>query len=194
MFRTVTVTSALLVIGLVMLMSVNARAQGVGAIMLHSDALATSCNITQNPSGLVTVYVFHSFHNGVIASQFKIEDNGADFVWIADELQQSGTLNIGTTNVGGTFAYGECITTNFNFVNVLYDTFGSSAKCSNLTVVPDPNEIDGILAAADCSSPFPLKLVADGSELTVRCPDEVQCGRVVPVESTTWGRVKALYE
>ncbi|MCH7548167.1 MAG: hypothetical protein IH969_01295 [Candidatus Krumholzibacteriota bacterium] len=194
MFRTVTVTSALLVIGLVMLMSVNARAQGVGAIMLHSDALATSCNITQNPSGLVTVYVFHSFHNGVIASQFKIEDNGADFVWIADELQQSGTLNIGTTNVGGTFAYGECITTNFNFVNVLYDAQGTADFCSSLEIVPAPGAITGTIDAVDCSLPFPVVSVAGGSTLTVNCPDEGQCGGVVPVESTTWGRVKALYE
>jgi len=186
------VVSALLVIGLIALMPVGATAQGVGAIMLHSDSSGTSCNITGNPMGLVWVYVFHSFHNGVTASRFMIQDNGTGLVWILDELQHGGTLAIDNTNIGGSFAYGECVTTDFNFVNVLYTGQGTADICSSLEVVPDPKGPWGTIDAVTCS---PKELfTADSSTLTVNCPNEDRCEGVLPVESTTWGQIKALYE
>ena len=73
--------------------------------------------------------------------------------------------------------------------------------------ISDPGALSGEIEATDCT---PLKYTADGSILTVNCADEFLCSRIVdsvesttggdmpdcpvPVESTTWGAVKALYE
>jgi hypothetical protein len=172
-------------------MSVNAVAQNVGAVMLHSDALATSCNITGNPSTGVTVYVYHSFHNGVTLSNFKIEDKGANFTHLAD-VSQAGTLIIGTADVGASYAYPFCAASDHHFVRVLYNGTGTAGVCSSLEVVPSPLALSGTIEGVTCAF---VEATADGSNLTVNCPDiPVQCGRIVPVESTNWGKVKALYK
>ena len=197
---------------LVCLTPLGARAQGVGEIKLYSDIHGTSCNITGNPTVFTTVYVFHVFHTGVTASQFMIEDNGTNFLYLA-QSPQNGTTPIGEANAGASYAYeGGCVTTYFNFLNVFYNGLGTAGLCSSLEVVPDPNALSGTIEATDCSLPFPLRCTADGSILTVNCPDEFRCGdflhRVeptpggdapldcipVPVEPTTWGAVKALYK
>ena len=183
----------LLVMGVVMLMSVNAVAQNVGAIMLYTDPAGTTCNLTTDPAVPVTVYVFHSFHTGVSASRFMIENKGTNWLYLF-ESPQGGAQPIGDTNAGASFAYPSCQASDYNFVNVTYQAVGAAGVCSSLEVVPDPASLSGTIEATDCSFPFPLKFTADGSNLTVNCPDlPLQCGRIVPVESTSWGRVKALY-
>ena len=89
--------------------------------------------------------------------------------------------------------YPSCVSTDFNFVNVLYRSFGSADLCSSLEVVPNPAALSGTIEATDCTDPAPLTSTADGSDLTVNCSDPDRCGRIVPVENTSWGRIKALY-
>ena len=172
----------LLVVGAIMLLSVNSVAQGVGAIVLCRGENTSICDFSGNPSGAVeTVHVFHSFHGGVTASNFKIQDIGTNWTWIVDQ-PQGGTTIVGNTRDGGLFAYGGCITTEFNFVNVLYATAGTAGPCSSLEVVPNPASLTGTIEGVNCDD---IKLVADGSRVFVNC--------TVPVEETTWGAVKALY-
>ena len=91
---------------------------------------------------------------------------------------------------GGDYAYGICQVGPHNFLNILYQGTGVAGACSSMEVVKHPNRdfIEGV----DCDDAL---LMCDGSRLLVNtaggCTEE--CGRIVPVEETNWGQIKALY-
>jgi len=164
-------------------------AQGGGSILLYSDPLGTDCFVDDNPAGTIFVYVFHTFHPGATGSQFRIQQNGTNWVFAAD-LPQSGTLVVGTAETGATYSYGACRTGHYNFLNLLYTATGSAEVCATLWAVAD-STASGTIEATMCDSRietalgwWPLTVNSDGS-----CP----CGVEPAVESSSWGRIKALY-
>lgn len=164
--------------------------QSVGSIMLYSDPDGTSCEVAGNPSTQVTVYVLHRFHTGVTSSQFKIEQNGTNWTWIAEQ-PQSGTLITGTTDVGGSFVYGGCVSDPHSVVNVLYQSYGTAGVCSFLQVVPSPAALSGDIEAVDCDSG---KFPAGDSKVTVNPDADCVCGNPISLRETNWSRIKALYQ
>jgi hypothetical protein len=173
-----------------MIFTVNASAQGVGAIMLYADPVLSSCNGTDGAS---TIFVFavHRFHTGVTGSNFKVLSTGTGWVHLAD-LAQAGTLVIGSSSTGASFAYGACKATDFNFANILFQGTLSAGSCATLEIVPNPASLSGTIEGVNCDN---LKFTADGSIFTVNGDPEIcPCGRIIPVEETNWGQIKALYE
>jgi hypothetical protein len=177
----------LLALALVMVMSVSAYGQVAGAIMLYADQAGTECEFVGNPAGLVTVFVFHSFTPGATASAFRIQHTGSNWVYIVDQ-PQAPTLAIGDTNLGGNWAYTQCFAGPHNFLNVLYSAAGAATVCAEAEVVaaPDKAFIEGV----DCEDNL---LQADGSKLVINPDGTCECGRIVPVQDTNWGQIKALY-
>lgn len=177
----------LLALALVMVMSVAAYGQG-GAIMLYSDPTATSCEIAGPGAGTIFVYVFHSFTNATTASAFRVQQNNTNFVWLSD-LLQGPTLAIGNSDVGGDYAYTQCFPGPHNFVNILYNGTGSAAACATLEVVAAPGA--SFIEGVDCEDNL---VSVDGSRLTVNGDGSCdECGRIVPVQETNWGKIKAMY-
>ena len=160
-------------------------ANPVGAIQIYSDSGGSSCSIAGNPTGFETVYLFHTGHQGVTGSQFRIETGSTGFAWIADQLQ-GRTLSIGSTNVGASFAYGFCISGDYNFAAVTYQCNGNAMPCSQLEVVAQ--SIEGVINAVSCGD---VKSAASGSVLTVNCANPGTCTPLTSSQST-WDRVQAL--
>jgi hypothetical protein len=184
----------LLVAGLMILMSVNVSAQNVGAIMLYTDAGGVDCNAFP-AAGLFYVYLFHEFHNGVTGSFFSLQYNGATGLTPISGINPDPTniLVLGdlTTPGGASFSYGACRVNRLHFATVLYSAIGVVDPCADITVVLSPNSLSQTIEGIDCSA---TKQVADGSRATFNDPGtECPCGRIVPVENTNWGKVKALY-
>ena len=123
-------------------------------------------------------------------SQFKIEQNGTNWTWITDQLQ-NGTVNTGTTNVGGSFAYGGCSSGSISFVNVLYQGSGTAGVCSFLQVVASPVAVSGDIEAVDCED---AKFSAGDSKVTVNPDVDCVCGNPISSQETNWSRIKALYQ
>ncbi|MCH7548941.1 MAG: hypothetical protein IH969_05290 [Candidatus Krumholzibacteriota bacterium] len=151
-------------------------ANPVGTIQIYSDAGGTSCSIADNPTGLETVYLFHSDHQGVTASQFTIDTGGTGFVWIADQGQDR-TLTIGNTSIGASFAYGMCIGTDYHFASVTYQCNGTANLCSVLRIVPD--SFTGEINAVSCGN--------NNSSANSNCAP-------IAASQSTWARVGALNE
>jgi hypothetical protein len=176
----------LLALALVMVMSVTAYGQG-GAIMLYSDLEGTSCEIAGNPGSTLFVYVYHSFTPGTTASSFRIQQNGTNFVYITDQAI-APTITIDNADVGGNYAYTQCVVGPHHFLNVIYSGIGLASTCATLQVVAKPTA--AFIEGVDCDD---VLLVADGSTLIVNSDGTCDCGRIVPVKDTNWGQIKSLY-
>jgi hypothetical protein len=181
MKRIVLVSIALLAIAT----SVFAQA---GAVMLWGDAGFTTCNVV-NPVGLATVYMTHEGHPGATAIQFALSDDTGVLAWVADQNQFP--LALGNTQTGYATTYGGCVAGQIHIVNVLYTVAGAPAACTGITVVPDPAALTGEIEAVNCSQ---VKVFPNASFLSFNEDGSCVCGEITPVEESSWGRVKALYQ
>ena len=158
-----------------------------GSIDLFSDAALTSCNITVPAVGPFSVYIAQTnVGDGTIACQFKI-DRPLDFIHVGDI--PSYPLTLGSSEAGVSVSYGGCETGTFLILTANY--FGAvTPACGLMTVVPDPNSSTGLVQFIGCSDERVTMDTAGQARLN---PDG-SCLCSVPVEDTTWGGIKALYQ
>ena len=167
----------------------DVRAQRLDSIDLYANP---SFNSTTANDGLgtLTVYVVHDPHAAQVATvsaSFKISPSpGFTGVWLNDSTPL--LTHFGTSPDGVDIVYnGGCavVTSKTLVLTATYTVFGTSANCSFLEVTPHP--LYGIIYVQDCDF---SSISADGGRLTIN-PDQT-CSPL-PVESVTWGRIKALY-
>ena len=161
-----------------------------GRVMLYIDAGFTTCNANA-PTGLITVYVVHDMHPGATAIQYSLTENtGGALFYIADQTQLP--LNLGDSQTGIATTYGGCFTGAVHVLNVLYQIMSDPPACTGITVSPDPRLIPPAkIQSVDCNQVFKFP---NASFLSFNDDGSCQCGEIVPVEATNWGRVKALYQ
>jgi hypothetical protein len=163
-----------------------------GTIGVYADQAGKDCNIPNVPSGLMTVYVFHTIPEGATASQFSAPKpacmTGA--TWVSDTSVFPVTL--GSSQTGVTVGYGTCRSGPLHVLTITYAMSGPSEPCCMYPVLPDPSLASGKIEIVDCG--FNL-MYGTGTNCTVNSNSSCICGRgaVVPAEKTTWGHVKALY-
>ena len=149
-------------------------------------------NCNASATGFLTVYQVHELTPATTLSRYKIENSSPTVTWLADNYLP--WLHLGSSPNGVVISYGACqaapVVIGFTLYNV------TSTTCATLQVVPDPDEPTGAIVTLDCSLPEPLKYVAGGGSFTVfGVWDFGGCHCApTPVETTTWGRIKALYD
>jgi len=166
-------------------------AQPPGSIGLFVDPNASVCDVYDQVPGLVTIYVFHMYTPGATASQFMVDHVswGAGTLTYLGETSPYGVI-IGNSQTGISIAYGACVPSPNVLLTINYFGSGLTPPCSYIQVMPDPAAIPREIWVVDCQTP-PNKAIATGGDVVVN-PDP-SCFCNVPVEETTWGRVKALY-
>jgi hypothetical protein len=158
-----------------------------GSIGVFSDAGATSCNFVDG-GGLVQVYISHVYTDGATASQFKL---AAPAGWTHLGDTWNFTTVIGTSINGVSVAYGACFVGPIALGVVNF--FGAAAPgCTMIAIVADPASPSGDIEAVDCALPDPGKMFPTGGAGRVNSDQTCDCN--VPVQDTTWGGIKALYE
>lgn len=158
-----------------------------GAVYVASDAAGASCEVI-DAGGLVQLHYLHSFHAGATASQWMLDLGGLPWTHLGDQI--SFPTVIGTTISGISIGYGACLAAPIYLG--LSNFFGSAAPaCSWLAIVPDPASLSGQIEGVDCATPA-NKTFPGGGYATVN-PDATCSCPGSPVESSTWGSVKALY-
>ena len=209
----------LIVIGLLcMLVSVPAFGQG-GFISGYADPSGVDCVLTEiAPPSVVFVYLFHHNTPGVVGSQFKVEQQGT--FWTYLNFDTFGQPTLGAPETGVAVCYAACVTSPYHIGTIAYFAFATSPPCSELRVVPDPNALSGTIEVFDCSV---TKLVGSGGVLHVNGDGSCNCYIAnaeiqaaaqrdrkelpvdpsgssflaqcisVPLETDTWGHIKALY-
>lgn len=166
-----------------------ATAQIPGAIGIFGDLGATDCNIVDVGTP-VHVYVFHMNTDGATGSQFKLDVSETGWVHLQDTWNFATV--IGTSVDGVAIGYGTCMS--YLIYLGVVDFWGSNEPpCTNISIVPDPEVPSGMIEAADCGVPDPSKMFPVGGSAFVNM-DYINCNCRVPVEESTWGGIKSLYE
>lgn len=134
---------------------------------------------------LDTIYVVASnFNMWMSAAEYKVE-YPPEVVWIADN---TGGIDIGSSPVGIATTWplpqNAFVPFAVNKVYVIYDCVGCPRTDIPILVVPNPAAISGQVQAVR----WPDNALIFGiGMISLICP-------TVPVEETTWGNIKALYE
>lgn len=159
-----------------------------GYIGLYADAGGVNCTLSDNGGGSVTVYVIHHAASGATGSQWRIAASDGFGMTYLDESMS--VMAMGTTQSGVMTSYGSCLNSQILLGTITYVSHGSSAPCSYLQVIPDPNAGSGTIEVTDCSS---LRNAGTGNRLYVNPDGSCPCGEANPVEETDWGRIKAMF-
>jgi len=174
--------SVLIVLAFMLFASV-AFAQN-GSIMIFSDLEGSNCNWADGGPAVQPVYVWHMYSPGATASEWQL--NGpASWSHLGDNSEFA--LTIGTSISGVSVSYGACLSANFLLMTVNFFGSGIEAPCTLFGIVAAPGK-PGI-QVIDCSDgrAFP-----PGGAGIVNSDGTCDCD--VPVDETTWGGIKALYQ
>jgi len=180
---------SLLVAGFVLLF---ASAAVGNSITVYGDASGASCSIADVSPALFTVFVIHNAVDGSVGSNLRVTESSgfaATFVGENNAFYHDGTFRDGV-NV----FYAECLFSTFVIGTITYQGHGTSETCSTLETTGNPNWVEGFTPdpiTSDCTfqwypAPSAMSLHINPS---VECP--APCA--VKSQSSTWGRVKALY-
>jgi hypothetical protein len=178
----------LILAAIVLLVVANvAVAQLGGNIAVYADINALSCDLTDIAVTVCDYYVIHMLTPGVTASQFKIDTNHQG----AFLSEFSPFLFMGDSRNGITIAYGQCLTGPIHLLTMTYLCQGLTPPCGYMSVVSHPNGRPPGLIAVDCNETIvPVQGYTSYINNDGSCP----CVSPIPIQETTWGRVKALYQ
>jgi hypothetical protein len=156
-----------------------------GTVGAFADAGATNCNLV-DAGGLVVVYINQVYTTGSTAAQFMLVP-APGWAHLGDNWNFQA---IGTALTGVSVAYGQCFagTISLGWVNF----FGAGVPpCTFVSIVPDPAAPTGQIEAVDCEV-VPAKMFPTGGVAIVN--PLITCDCLIPVQDTTWGGIKALYQ
>jgi hypothetical protein len=163
-----------------------------GSIMLFSDPGATNCDVYDIP-GLVVVYVVHMYTSGATGAQFRVDHmswGAGTLMWIADAVTPP-YVPVGNSQTGIQIGYGLCMISPNLILQIQYLAQGLSPPCSYIQVVSHPTATPPGILVADCAIP-PILWPATGGDVVVNPDPTCMCD--IPVQETTWGQIKALYQ
>ena len=170
-------------IAFMLMLSASMAFAQAGSVGVFADAGATNCNFA-DAGGLVQVQIVHVNVPCATASQFKLEAP-AGWVHLGDTWNFQTV--IGSSIAGVSVAYGADLAGLVVLGSVNF--FGASLPaCTLFGIVADPTALSGEIEAVDCDT---FKVFPTGGSGIVN-PD-VDCNCTTPVQETTWGGVKALY-
>ena len=170
-----------------------AVAQPGGNIAVYADTNAISCDLTDIGVTICQYHIVHMFiPNGVTSSSFKIDTNHQG-VYLGYINKFIGV--IGDPLTGTLVTYGECLSLPTHILTITYLCQGLTPPCGYMSVVGNPNAIPPGLKATDCGS-LEDRVVIDAQGYTsyINNDGSCPCMSPIPVQETTWGQVKALYQ
>ena len=180
------------VLGILLSVAVAASANPVGIpgyIILTEDLYASDI-VIDNPQGTVRVYVFLSpyFHGNAVGCSFAAPKPACFNAVYVGESQQF-TMTLGDSQTGLQISFGACISSPRYLVRITYSVLGPTPECCIYWVRPHPEAASGHVEIWDCNEQV---VYGDGGYLIFNI-DASWCQSAVPAESSTWGKVKALY-
>jgi hypothetical protein len=158
-----------------------------GAIDLYSDMAGMQELVYDIVPGLMLIYVVHMWSplGGAAACQFSAP-KPACFTGVYLSDTNVFPVTVGNSQTGVSIGYGSCRQYPIHVLTMAYFGLGTTS-CCYYPILPDPNEPSGRVVAVDCSQ----QMVAVTAGATV--VNFVYGCYTIPVEETSWGRVKSLY-
>ena len=162
---------------------------------LFSDAGASGCSLTDTAPGFFQVFIVLQNVDEMDGVEFQVVAGPGFTAVLVGELSPLPAPGIiGDAYSGIELAFGGCYSSPLHIYTLTYQGFGTSAPCAYLAFLPNPGSTAESIRLSDClmgeilipqSSTGMFYMNPDGS-----CNS---CGFPVPVEQSTWGGVKALY-
>lgn len=170
----------------------NAQLPRIG---LFSDSGASSCSLTDTTPGFFQVFIVVQNFDEMIGIEFQVVPHPGFTPVIVGELSPLPAPGIaGDAYSGILVAFGECLSSPLHIYTLTYQGFGTSETCAYLAIVRNPQSISGFVRGTDCNFNDILIPQSSTGMLHVNPNGSCNsCGFPVPVEHTTWGAVKALY-
>ncbi len=156
----------------------------IGTVSLYADSNFTETTVVDTVPRVLRVYVVHKQPaRAYYGIQFKVaESPGFTGTWVTEE--SPFVVAIGTSQTGISIAYGSCLAPPTHLLTMLYVLDGKSVADSYVEAQAHPgaefSEIEAYLCAGMWDYPA-------GGRLEVK-------PNVVPIEETTWGRIKVIYK
>ncbi len=166
-----------------------------GYITVFADPGGQSCEV-YDVSGPLTIYhVVHVLTPGATRSRFSIPLPPCHTgTYVADIPSFAATF--GNSQTGVDVHYGQCLGVSIHVLEIWVNTFGTTPDCCCWRTLPDPGAPSGKIEVEDCSS-FTYLVEPVGRWVNpVGCGGIHACnclGGTVPIDESTWGRVKSLY-
>jgi hypothetical protein len=169
------------------------QAQTTEKIALYADRLGTDCSVADHGVTEVAVYMFHVGTGTRTGASFRAPKPAcwAGASWSGDELNGS-TIYARAGNTQSQYLdiiYFGCVPLPIYLGKMLFDATGTAESCCAFPVLPIldyPTNIGGI----DC---FSRRIPILGGSVVINENASCPCAPPLAVESTTWGRVKSLY-
>ncbi len=160
-----------------------------GLVILDESGL--NCIFSDTQPGTLTLHLFHTHTGGAQASQFRIEAVGGFTGVLLSSTPTPGFLTLGDVTTDYSIAYGGCQVGSFPIATVVYQVFGTSSTCSRVDIKPAPTSaIPGAVVSYSCES-----VLESASTLPaiINYTDGCIAWCISGTESSTWGKIKALY-
>ena len=180
-------------IALGMYWTAAAHGQVSGGRLYVASSPTGSPELLDAASGVCDVYVIHDqvfVTDQFASSQFKLDNNAFLGLWLAD---QSGYQLIGDSQRGVQVSYGGCVATPGVILTVVYFCQGTSG-CTSVELAPAFNQP---IETRGCSNELFYPVTRQLCVNSVFVIDDSGFGGIcectIPIEYTSWGRVKALF-
>ncbi|UCH84114.1 MAG: hypothetical protein JSW50_00030 [Candidatus Latescibacterota bacterium] len=177
----------LLLLACIVFLGANLAFAQPGVIGITADQGGTDCNLLDTvPGALVSYYVQHLRTAGATAAQFSAPMPACMIgaVWISDVPIGP---SVGNSQIGIAIGYGGCFASPILILTINYFAFGATTPCCPYYPSPDP--ATGLIEMVDCAH---FKMPA-GAQCAMINPDVTCLCAATPTETSTWGKVKALY-
>ena len=161
-------------------------------ITVYADASGSSCSIADLTPALFTLFVLHTNVYHAIAVNLSVtESAGFSATFVEEDIP---FYHVGTFRDGVTVVYDECIfSTPFLIGTITYQGYGTSETCSMLDTSGNPNWGEPTPYPITNACTFAWYPAPSAGPLYINPSPECSPPCVVKTESSTWGRVKALY-
>ena len=156
-------------------------------VELFVDEGRTVCSLSDNVPAVVSLHVFLTGPDNATLVGFKatLPDCWQGATWLADVTPY---VSIGTSQGEMSVAFGQCLTPPVHAVEIQVATSGTSLPCCEVKIL---QPISFPLQIVDCG--FAEVNATAGQSVMVNPNASCPCTTPVATESSTWGRVKALY-
>lgn len=187
--------TALLVVLLGGLAFANARAQNPGRLAFYGDEARSQCAVFGGPEGAVDIYMYlvDGTNQNTVFFYAPTPTCWEGAVWTGDAINDA-FLHLGSSHdarKGLAITFTQCLDSPIYLGKMGFTTTGTSPCCYYEAY---PVEFEGMLGIVDCSL---VKREVPFQGVTIDPDDSCACtaGTETPTatETTTWGRVKALY-
>jgi hypothetical protein len=108
-------------------------------------------------------------------------------VWLSDS--QVFPVTLGDSQTGVAIGFGQCLQAPVHVLTINLFCQGPGTECCFVWAVPHPSASSGEIELVDCTETL---YFGTGGAAIIQ-PDANQCMQYVPVQETTWGKMKSLY-